>query len=209
MVPSGFRPKFLTVGPVAPRRFDADGRLVIFPHSGLPGMWDRLEHRAIVSHAASLALALDVFYKRPDLRFGGQYTFKLEEVRYDIHASWANYRIEVPIPLDWTWFQDHAAVQSGALERGAGPALWPRTVGDLSSQPELRDWVPAGFAYIRSTADAADPKWAAAGFRAGEPWDGTMPAMSRREKQQAFPWGYDRARQRWHRSHPDEAIALQ
>lgn len=172
-------PEYITVGPVAHREFTPDGRLIVNPVGGVRGEWTVQPGEREIGHAASLALALDVFYKTTDLTEGGSYTFTLTTMLDPWQPSQRHiaYGVYVPIPLDWEWFAAHAHINPGvsALQRLPADSLWPRSVGVGEHWDANGGSAPSLFNRIWSIADPADPKWAGI-------WSPQMPAPSRRER---------------------------
>jgi len=111
-------PTFISVGPVANRRFDDDGRLVIERDGVEDGSWNGTSMEQYVAPAAALALILDVLDPEVDERTGIEHRFILnsrEDERGDMRGGrspisrWA-YGALVDYPLDTQLLAERASL---------------------------------------------------------------------------------------------------
>lgn len=141
--------------PLQGRSFTPDGRLVI-PEGGpaAPGY---------VPPFSAAGMVVDVLRKRVDLTVGEPSVWVLDlsgNVRDPRYVCWLD------VPLDVEWLRRTAQLpRSGAVQVGES---WKFGVCvDVSGD------------VIASAHRAEDPRWVAAGWRAGEPFDGPLPDLHR------------------------------
>ncbi|WP_066517380.1 hypothetical protein [Curtobacterium ammoniigenes] len=171
----------IEIGPIRQRSLDASGRVIIAHPEAITGSWNDAPDAAAIGLCAFFALILDVAQKRTDPTYGETYRF-LRTDRIDGGAPGLPQRsgwgLIAPIPFDWAWIDEHAAFTPDAaalaLRMPHGSAS-PSAIGPGVSWRSQAPTHPEPFDAIVTHQDAADPEWAAVGFRPGEPWDGTLP----------------------------------
>lgn len=136
-----------------PRRFHADGRLIIPDVHCTPA-------NAPASSNAVLRPIIDVLLKNVDLAAGGDpYVMRPTGPPTDRHTRWEFW---LPVPIDLVWLRRRAIL----------PSTLHFAVADRTGLGEISN----GWNAIVSHNNALDGQWVRAGWRMGEAYVGPIPA---------------------------------
>lgn len=201
-------PLFIRVGPVAARRFDERGRLVI-PVDGVEqGSWVGTPVEQLVSRAAALALVLDVLDPAIEDRVGGEHRFILNsriDGRVDTRGGITPperqaYGALVAVPLDLDLLDEHAVLTHNRVPEGPAndetSLRYPRVGRIVEQFGPGAAWYANGerdyFDQLLSFAGAATDHDRREGSRRARLWDKQLERWQRKsgaaERALEGPW---------------------